>query len=138
MKKKFNEPRAKSSALVGRARRHGKILEEGASGFLEKKLNSECNEDAKHNSDVDWDISLVDNINFGSKHWASILPVEEIDDVDGSSSDPFVADAVANERDLNLTGEQKRNFRKAGQKLYPRARLWVYGTECVLRFGHGM
>ncbi|CAI9759256.1 unnamed protein product [Fraxinus pennsylvanica] len=96
--------------------RHGKILDEGASGFLERKLNSENNEE---------------NIKFGSKYWTAVYlastpqqaaelclnfpgvnEVEEIDDVDGSSSDPFVADVVANERDLNLTEEQKRSFRK--------------------------
>lgn len=38
--------------------------------------------------------------------------MEEIDDVDGTSSDPFIADALANEGDLNLTEEQKKNFRK--------------------------
>ena len=38
--------------------------------------------------------------------------VEEIDDVDGTLSDPFIADALANEGDLNLTEEQKKNFRK--------------------------
>lgn len=38
--------------------------------------------------------------------------MEEIDDVDDTSSDPFIADALANEGDLNLTEEQKKNFRK--------------------------
>lgn len=38
--------------------------------------------------------------------------VEEIDDVDGMSYDPFIADAIANEGDLSLTEEQKRNFKK--------------------------
>lgn len=38
--------------------------------------------------------------------------MEEIDDVDGTSYDPFIADAIANEGDLNLTEEQKRNFKK--------------------------
>lgn len=45
----------------------------------------------------------------------SLVPhgqVEEIDDVDGTSDDPFVADAIANEGDLSLTEEQKKNFRK--------------------------
>lgn len=38
--------------------------------------------------------------------------MEEIDDVDDMPNDPFVAEAIANEGDLNLTEEQKRNFRK--------------------------
>lgn len=38
--------------------------------------------------------------------------MEEIDDVEGNSIDPFVADAIANEGDLSLTEEQRRNFRK--------------------------
>ncbi|KAL3616093.1 hypothetical protein CASFOL_040387 [Castilleja foliolosa] len=42
--------------------------------------------------------------------------VEEIDDVDGTSSDPFVADAIANEGDLSLTEEQKKNFRKVKEE----------------------
>jgi len=42
----------------------------------------------------------------------SFYQVEEIDDVDGNSSDPFVAAAIANEKELDLSEEQKRNFRK--------------------------
>ena len=38
--------------------------------------------------------------------------VEEIDDVDGSSCDPFVAAAIENEKELDLSEEQKKNFRK--------------------------
>lgn len=38
--------------------------------------------------------------------------MEEIGDVDGASRDPFVADAIANERDLSLTLKQMRNFKK--------------------------
>lgn len=41
--------------------------------------------------------------------------MEEIGDVDDSSSDHFVADAIENERDLGLTEEQKRNIRKVRQ-----------------------
>lgn len=41
-----------------------------------------------------------------------LCQVEEIDDVDGNSSDPFVAAAIANEKDLDLSEEQKKNFRK--------------------------
>lgn len=51
---------------------------------------------------------------FNSSYLSPMLcvQVEEIDDIDGTSSDPFVADAIANERDLSLTEEQKRNFKK--------------------------
>ncbi|KAL3635587.1 hypothetical protein CASFOL_020134 [Castilleja foliolosa] len=42
--------------------------------------------------------------------------VEDIDDVDGTSSDPFVAGAIANEGDLSLTKEQKKNFKKDGER----------------------
>ncbi|KAL3613320.1 hypothetical protein CASFOL_042832 [Castilleja foliolosa] len=73
----------------------------------------------------------LEDATFGSKQLASVYlastpqqtaelglkfpgvdEVEEIDDVDGTSSDPFVADAIANEGDLSLTEEQKKNFRK--------------------------
>ena len=38
---------------------------------------------------------------------------EEIDDIDASSIDPFVAATiVANEKDLALSEEQKKNYRK--------------------------
>ncbi|KAI3470412.1 hypothetical protein Pfo_027075 [Paulownia fortunei] len=125
-------------------RRHGKILEEGASGFLGKKIAiCESSVAVNESMDVDWDSfnkmcserSSLDDITFGSKHWASVYlastpqqaaelglkfpgvdEVEEIDDVDGTSSDPFVADAIANERDLSLTEEQKRNFRKVKEE----------------------
>lgn len=125
-------------------RRHGKVLEEGASGFLEKKLaiNAVCGA-ASDNADVGWshfskicsNKSSLDAISFGSKEWSSVYlastpqqaaelgikfpgvdEVEEIDDVEGSSIDPFTADALANEGDLNLTEEQKRNFRKVKEE----------------------
>ncbi len=38
--------------------------------------------------------------------------VEEIDDIDGNINDPFVAAAIANEKELDLSEEQKNNFRK--------------------------
>jgi len=40
--------------------------------------------------------------------------VEEIDDVDGNSMDPFIAAAIANERELDLSDEQRRQFKKVG------------------------
>ena len=38
--------------------------------------------------------------------------MEEIDDVDGNSMDPFIAAAIANERELDLSYEQMRQFKK--------------------------
>ncbi|KAL0340799.1 UNVERIFIED_CONTAM: protein CHROMATIN REMODELING 20 [Sesamum radiatum] len=125
-------------------RRHGKIFETGASGFLGKK-DAMCGSNLaiKEIVDADWDwFSRMcsekppsGDVTFGSNHWASVYlastpqqaaelglkfpgvnEVEEIDDVDGTSSDPFVADAIANERNLSLTEEQKRNFRKVKEE----------------------
>lgn len=125
-------------------RRHGKTLEEGASGFLGRKLaNTAASEAARDNTDMDWgtfgklcsDKSYLDSISFGSKEWASVYlastpqqaaelglnfpgvdEVEEINDVEDNSTDPFIADAMANEGDLSLTEEQKRNFRKVKEE----------------------
>ncbi|GER51313.1 DNA repair and recombination protein RAD54 [Striga asiatica] len=122
-------------------RRHGKILEEGASGFLEKKVVvSESSGAVNDGVNVDWDsfskmCSGKSSLGFGSKEWASVYlastpqqaaelglkfpgvdEVEEIDDIDCTSSDPFVADAIANEGDLNLTEEQMKNFRKVKEE----------------------
>lgn len=38
--------------------------------------------------------------------------VEEIEDIDGSTANPLVADAIENEGDLILSDEQRKNFRK--------------------------
>ncbi|XP_061371328.1 protein CHROMATIN REMODELING 20 isoform X2 [Gastrolobium bilobum] len=123
-------------------RRHGKLLEEGASGFLQKKLSHETEEPGKKETHGDWD--LFNNIvsdgsgvdaSFGSKHWASVYlastpqqaalmglkfpgvdEVEEIDDVDGNSSDPFIAAAIANERELDLSDEQRRQFKRVKEE----------------------
>ncbi|KAG4997603.1 hypothetical protein JHK85_029042 [Glycine max] len=119
-------------------RRHGKLLEEGASGFLQKKLCDETQEPIKTETKGDWDLfnkivsdgSGID-ASFGSKHWVSVYlastpqqaalmglkfpgvdEVEEIDDVDGNSTDPFIAAAIANERELDLSDEQRRQFKK--------------------------
>ncbi|KAI7980289.1 Protein CHROMATIN REMODELING 20 [Camellia lanceoleosa] len=119
-------------------RRHGKVLEEGAGGYLGNKLSvDERKEAIMENSDVDWcsfnkivsGHSSEQSTSFGSKHWASVYlastpqqaaelglkfpgvdEVEEIDDIDGDSSDPFVADAIANER------EAEKNFRKVKEE----------------------
>ncbi|KAG2693959.1 hypothetical protein I3760_08G119200 [Carya illinoinensis] len=125
-------------------RRHGKLLEEGASGFLQKKLANDGSKDGvTENPEVDW--SSLNKIfsdgvsdhdtSFGGKHWASVYlastpqqaaamgldfsgvnEVEEIDDIDGNSNDPFVAAAIANEKELHLSEEQKKNFRKVKEE----------------------
>lgn len=125
-------------------RRHGKLLEEGASGYLAKKLASDENREAvTENAEVDWcsfnkcfsDHASEDSTLFGSEHWASVYlastpqqaavmglkfpgvdEVEEIDDIDGNSSDPFVADAIANERAVDLSEEQKKKFKKVKEE----------------------
>ncbi|KAF5735221.1 protein CHROMATIN REMODELING 20 isoform X4 [Tripterygium wilfordii] len=125
-------------------RRHGKLLEEGASGFLQKKLATDERKDAiTNNSEVDWcSLNKIfsegvseDHISFGSKHWASVYlastpqqaammgikfpgvnEVEEIDDIDGDFNDPFVADAIANEKELILSEEQRKNYRKVKEE----------------------
>lgn len=125
-------------------RRHGKLLEEGASGFLQKKIaNDGSGNGGKEVSDINW--NSVNKIfsgdvsekcaSFGSKHWASVYlastpqqaaamglkfpgvdEVEEIEDVDGNSDDPFVADAIANEKELALSEEQRKKFRKVKEE----------------------
>ncbi|KAJ6434181.1 hypothetical protein OIU84_017817, partial [Salix udensis] len=91
------------------------------------------------NGELDWasmkklfsTSSSEDVASFGSKHWASVYlantpqeaalmglkfpgvnEVEEIEDIDGNSIDPFVAEAIANEKELVLSEEQRKNYRK--------------------------
>ncbi|XP_055834893.1 protein CHROMATIN REMODELING 20 isoform X2 [Solanum dulcamara] len=127
-------------------RKHGKVLEEGASGFLAKKLaGNDGSEALGGSSGVDWgsfsklcsdnSSSSMGTTSFGSKDWASVYlastpqqaaelglkfpgvdEVEEIDDIEDSSGDPFVTDAIANERELNLSEEQKRKFKKVKEE----------------------
>ncbi|KAL6977033.1 DNA helicase [Sarracenia purpurea var. burkii] len=125
-------------------RRHGKVLEEGASGYLEKKLSMDDSRDATtEKSDADWcsfnkvisGHSSGESTSFGSKNWASVYlastpqqaaelglkfpgvdEVEEIDDIDGDYRHPFVADAIANEREPDLSETQKKNFRKVKEE----------------------
>lgn len=120
-------------------RKHGKILEEGASGFLGKKVAANDNE----NAEVDWGSfnklfsqqSSKEGISFGSEQWASVYlastpqqaaamglkfpgvnEVEEIDDIGDDPSDPFVADAIANEKELVLSEEQRNNYKKVKEE----------------------
>ncbi|XP_052191334.1 protein CHROMATIN REMODELING 20 [Diospyros lotus] len=125
-------------------RRHGKVLEEGASGYLGKKLSADGGGEAIiENSDADWcsfnklvsGRASENSTAFGSKNWSTVYlastpqqaaelglkfpgvdEVEEIDDIDVNSSDPFVADAIANERELSLSETQKKNFRKVKEE----------------------
>ncbi|XP_074311682.1 protein CHROMATIN REMODELING 20 isoform X2 [Silene latifolia] len=124
-------------------KKHGKILEEGASGYLGKKIAAEDRgEGLTKNVDVDWSSfnkvfteGSSKEVAFGSKQWASVYlastpqqaaalglqfpgvdEVEEIDDIDDDSSDPFVADAIANEKELELSEVQKKNYRKVKEE----------------------
>ncbi|XP_044499237.1 protein CHROMATIN REMODELING 20-like isoform X2 [Mangifera indica] len=124
-------------------RRHGKLLEEGASGFLQKKLVSDDSKEAETEiTDLDWNSvnkifsgDVSEECKFGGKHWASVYfastpqqaaamglkfpgvdEVEEIEDIDDDSNDPFVADAIANERELILSEEQRKKFRKVKEE----------------------
>ncbi|KAK3043158.1 hypothetical protein RJ639_000047 [Escallonia herrerae] len=113
-------------------RRHGKVSEVGASGFLGKRFAiDECSTAVIENSHVDWCSfekmisSSAGSLSFGSEHWASVYKastpqqaaelglkfpgvdeVEEISDIEGSSGDP----------DPNLSEEQKRNYRKVKEE----------------------
>ncbi|XP_017222629.1 protein CHROMATIN REMODELING 20 [Daucus carota subsp. sativus] len=118
----------------------GKVLEEGASGFLEKKISS-CDgiEGLEKTSDVDWSsfnkiISSSDKSTlFGSSQWASVYlastpqqaaelgikfpgvdEVEEIEDLEGSS-DFLIFDAIVSEN-INLTAEQRKNYKKVKEE----------------------
>ncbi|KAK9078052.1 hypothetical protein SSX86_002109 [Deinandra increscens subsp. villosa] len=120
-------------------RRHrGKLMEEGASGFLGKRLAPD--EDQETNLGADWSSfnelcsSSTNNTSFGSKNWASVYlastpqqaaqlglsfpgadEVEEIDDIEGNLNDPFVADAIVTEREL-YKSEDHKNFRKVKEE----------------------
>ncbi|XP_047316242.1 protein CHROMATIN REMODELING 20 [Impatiens glandulifera] len=123
-------------------KKHGKVLEEGASGYLEKKLAADTDASVQTTS-VDWSSfnkllsghSSEDRASFGNKLWASVYlastpqqaaemgldfpgmdEVEEIGDIEGDSNDPFMEDAVANEREPVLTEEQKKKFRKVKEE----------------------
>lgn len=115
-------------------KQHGRLLEVGASGFLARKFSV-----GDRNHITDWDSfnELIqsqrcsEGTSFGSKNWASVYlaatpqqaaslglnfpgvdEVEEIGDIDFDSRDPFYSDAIANEKEIDLTEEQRRNFRK--------------------------
>ncbi|GKV07068.1 hypothetical protein SLEP1_g18876 [Rubroshorea leprosula] len=125
-------------------RKHGRLLEEGASGFLQKKLSNGVSKDlVTEKPDVDWSSFLKicseaiseEDTSFGSKNWASVYlastphqaasmglkfpgvnEVEEIEDIDGDCTNPLVADAIENEKELILSEEQRKNFRKVKEE----------------------
>ncbi|PIA40011.1 hypothetical protein AQUCO_02500020v1 [Aquilegia coerulea] len=126
-------------------RKQGRLIEEGASGFLGRKFAKETGKQfITENPENDWNSfneiiksqhSSENDNSFGGKIWASVYlastpqqaadmglkfpgvdEVEEIDDIEGSSSDPFIADAVANEKEIDLSEEQKKNFRKVNEE----------------------
>lgn len=120
-------------------RHHGKLLEEGASGFLQKRLAPEDDKESK--KDVNWSSfnelcsSSKNNTSFGSKNWASVYlastpqqaaelglnfpgvdEVEEIDDIEGNLDDPFVAAALVTERELYQSENHKKNIKKVKEE----------------------
>nr|XP_029119817.1 protein CHROMATIN REMODELING 20 isoform X2 [Elaeis guineensis] len=124
-------------------RRHGRLLEEGASGFLERTLSIKDKDNLAVNSEKDW--SKFDELiqshgcsgstSFGSKNWASVylastpqqaaelglkLPgvdeVEEIGEIEGNINDPLYAAAIANEKEIELSEEQRRKYRKVREE----------------------
>ncbi|KAL9234971.1 hypothetical protein vseg_009778 [Gypsophila vaccaria] len=124
-------------------KKHGKTLEEGASGYLGRKLaTDDSGEGSTGNVDVDWSSfnklfseGSSKDVAFGSKQWASVYlastpqqaaalglqfpgvdEVEEIDDIVDDASDPFVADAIANEKELELSEAQRKNYRKVKEE----------------------
>ncbi|KAF9612310.1 hypothetical protein IFM89_038913, partial [Coptis chinensis] len=126
-------------------RKQGRLVEEGASGFLGRKLSEgNAKEFVAENPDKDWssfneiirsNCSSKDDTSFGGKHWASVYlastpqqaadmglkfpgvdEVEEIDDIEENCSDPFYADAIANEKEIDLSEEQKKLFRKVKEE----------------------
>ncbi|KAG0475030.1 hypothetical protein HPP92_014716 [Vanilla planifolia] len=125
-------------------RKHGRLLEDGASGYLAKKLSIGGHwDDVAENREKDWSSfnELIEShrssedTSFGSKNWVSVYlantpqqaatlglnfpgvnEVEEIGEIELDSRDPFYSDAVANEKEIDLTAEQKKNFRKVREE----------------------
>ncbi|KAJ6379971.1 hypothetical protein OIU76_016599 [Salix suchowensis] len=93
-------------------RRHGKLLEEGASGFLQKKL-------AVDGTSIGLLFTLPTlprKLHLWDFKFPGVNEVEEIEDIDGNSIDPFVAEAIANEKELVLSEEQRKNYRKVKEE----------------------
>ncbi|XP_008807947.1 protein CHROMATIN REMODELING 20 isoform X2 [Phoenix dactylifera] len=124
-------------------RQHGRLLEEGASGFLERTLSIKEKDNLAENSEKDWSKfdeliqshGCTESTSFGSKNWAYVyrastpqqaaqlglqLPgvdeVEEIGEIEGNINDPLYADAIANEKEIELSEEQRRKYRKVREE----------------------
>ncbi|CAL9164856.1 protein CHROMATIN REMODELING 20-like isoform X1 [Musa acuminata AAA Group] len=121
-------------------RKHGRLLESGSSGYLAKNLSVKDGDNLMENSEKDWQIfdeiihsgRFSDSNSFGSNNWAAVymastpqqaanlglhLPgvneVEEIGEIEGN---PFYDEATQNEKEIGLSEEQKRNYRKVREE----------------------
>ncbi|RZB45320.1 Protein CHROMATIN REMODELING 20 isoform C [Glycine soja] len=91
------------------------------------KVESEVRQELKQNlQGDDLETAVADEMATFKEEWEAVLDdletesahllVEEIDDVDGNSTDPFIAAAIANERELDLSDEQRRQFKKVKEE----------------------
>ncbi|WOL15570.1 protein CHROMATIN REMODELING 20 isoform X1 [Canna indica] len=121
-------------------RKHGRLLENGSSGYLTKNLSVKVGDNLIEDPEKDWHAfdeiihsgQYSDGNSFGSNNWAAVyaastpqqaanlglrLPgineVEEIGEIEG---DPFFAEAIQNEKEMGLSDEQKRNYRKVREE----------------------
>ncbi|MCO5598149.1 hypothetical protein L7F22_052241 [Adiantum nelumboides] len=127
-------------------RHRGKLLEEGASGYLEKKVLDAAGARHVTGSKVQkgdgWESldSLLgdegiksESSTFGSEAWASVYlaatpeqaarlglagadEVEEIVDLEGCKKDFLTAMALATEKESGLTEFQKKNLKRVGEE----------------------
>ncbi|XP_020083908.1 protein CHROMATIN REMODELING 20 isoform X2 [Ananas comosus] len=119
-------------------RKHGRLLEEGAGGFLAEKLAIKNSDDSTENPENSWSSfnaiiqshkRLEDN-SFGSSNWAAVYlastpqqaaslglkfpgvdEVEEIGEIEGGD-----LDTINFVDDFELSEEQKRNYRKVREE----------------------
>ncbi|XP_072955978.1 protein CHROMATIN REMODELING 20 isoform X2 [Typha angustifolia] len=119
-------------------RKHGRLLEEGASGFLAGKLSIKDTENLIENPEKTWSSfneliqsrNCAESNSFGSSSWASVYlastpqqaanlglkfpgvdEVEEIGEVEGVD-----ADSIKFIDEIELSAEQKRNYRKVREE----------------------
>ncbi|KAK9082988.1 hypothetical protein Scep_029459 [Stephania cephalantha] len=100
-------------------RKHGKLLEEGASGFLGRKLcNGNCTDVATENTEKDWSSfneiiqSHKDENSFGGKHWASVYLASTPQQAANLGLKLPGVDEVEEIDDIEASSKQKKNFRK--------------------------
>ncbi|MCO5556932.1 hypothetical protein L7F22_010487 [Adiantum nelumboides] len=120
-------------------RHRGKLLEEGASGYLEKKVLDAAGSKVQKGDGWESLDSLLgdegiksESSTFGSKAWASVYlaatpeqaahlglagadEVEEIVDLEGCKKDFLTAVALASEKESGLTESQKKNLIRVGE-----------------------